>query len=505
MKQRAHRWMIAVAVVVVTVTATVPAMATEAKDRDGRWGAGLELGLWKRTGGEQDYSNLDGFGSAHLNRGLSKDWNLQVALRYGYTRAGVGMPGESAGWSTESGAALYTTTWQPSVRLQRRFSLGARAVPYVGAGLGLMSWRVVDHFGDEGDVGLMPDGDPVTGYDTAGKARELKRTEFVVTGEMGLEYALGDQWAMVGGVRLHWTPANEMDNVGLSSRWGVDHVDANPTAVDFFLGATFWFGGDADRDDDGILNVDDACPDAAEDVDGYRDGDGCPDLDNDGDGIPDLMDHCPGQAEDLDGFEDADGCPDPDNDGDGIIDADDACPEEAEDLDGHADDDGCPEADNDGDGVDDDADRCPDTPAGAEVDASGCEVVPEPAPAVENPLPPLPAAGQTITLELTGFASGSSRLLPGSEDYLDQWATFIADDPDMVVEVRGHTDSVGSAELNRELSQRRASHVRDQLIQRGAAPGQITAVGYGEDKPVAPNNTREGRAQNRRVELFRVR
>jgi len=507
MIERSIKWLATLAVVVSVVASATPVPATQAKDRGGRWGAGFELGLWKRTGGERDYSNVDGFGSVLLNRGLSEDWNLQVSLRYGHTRAGVGLRGDSAGWSTDSGAAIYTTTWQPSVRIQRRFALGRNVTPYAGAGLGLMSWKVVDWFGREDEVGFFPGGDPVTGYDTSGKERELKRTEAAVTGELGLEYALGDQWALVGGVRLHWTPSNQQDNVGLSSRWGPDHVDANPTAVDFFLGATLWFGGDDDRDDDGIPNSEDGCPDAAEDVDGYRDGDGCPDPDNDADGVADLHDRCPDAAEDLDGYEDGDGCPDPDNDGDGIVDAEDGCPEEAEDLDGHEDDDGCPDTDDDGDGVADAEDHCPGTPPGAEVDADGCEVavaVPSAAAAATTALL-LPAPGQTVTLELSAFAPGSAQLLPGSEEYLDDWAALLAADPDIRVEVRGHTDSVGSAELNRELSQRRASHVRDELIRRGAAPNQATAVGYGEDKPVAPNTTARGRATNRRVELHRVR
>ena len=72
--------------------------------------------------------------------------------------------------------------------------------------------------------------------------------------------------------------------------------------------------------------------------------DGCPDLDNDADGILDVNDKCPNEAEDFDGFEDADGCPDLDNDADGILDINDKCPNEAEDFDGFEDEDGCPEA-----------------------------------------------------------------------------------------------------------------------------------------------------------------
>ena len=76
--------------------------------------------------------------------------------------------------------------------------------------------------------------------------------------------------------------------------------------------------------------------------------------------------------------------------------------------------------------------------------------------------------------------------------------------PEVRVEVGGHTDSSGSAELNRNLSQQRAESVRQYLIDRGVDPAQVTAVGYGEDYPRDDNSTREGRANNRRVELKRL-
>lgn len=100
-----------------------------------------------------------------------------------------------------------------------------------------------------------------------------------------------------------------------------------------------------DADGDGIDDADDACRDEAEDLDGVRDIDGCPDPDDDGDGVADASDECPRDAEDADGFEDADGCPDADNDGDSYGDAADACPNEAETPNGYEDGDGCPDVD----------------------------------------------------------------------------------------------------------------------------------------------------------------
>jgi len=73
--------------------------------------------------------------------------------------------------------------------------------------------------------------------------------------------------------------------------------------------------------------------------------------------------------------------------------------------------------------------------------------------------------------------------------------------PNAKFTVEGHTDSVGSAKLNQSLSEKRANSVRDFLIKEGIDADRLTAIGYGEDKPIATNNTRSGRKQNRRVEI----
>jgi hypothetical protein len=141
-----------------------------------------------------------------------------------------------------------------------------------------------------------------------------------------------------------------------------------------FIGAMF-INEQRDRDKDGILDEKDQCPTAAEDLDGFEDSDGCPDLDNDGDGVADISDKCPVLAEDLDNFEDLDGCPEVDNDKDGIPDDADHCPKEPETKNGFKDQDGCPdEADTDGDGVPDARDKCPTDVEDTDgfEDADGC-------------------------------------------------------------------------------------------------------------------------------------
>jgi len=130
-----------------------------------------------------------------------------------------------------------------------------------------------------------------------------------------------------------------------------------------------------DRDEDGVTDDRDPCPEDHEDLDNFEDADGCPDLDNDQDGLPDSADKCPNQAEDLDGFEDKDGCPDPDNDGDGVPDINDHCVAEPETKNGFDDADGCPDVkDTDSDGVLDENDKCPDQPEDTDgfEDTDGC-------------------------------------------------------------------------------------------------------------------------------------
>ncbi len=120
---------------------------------------------------------------------------------------------------------------------------------------------------------------------------------------------------------------------------------------------------DTDRDRDGIPNVSDFCTDEPEDLDGFEDEDGCPDVDNDQDGVLDLVDQCPNFAEDTDGYNDTDGCPDVDNDQDNILDTIDRCPSQPETINQFQDHDGCPDTqqipDFDGDGFGDHEDNCP--------------------------------------------------------------------------------------------------------------------------------------------------
>jgi outer membrane protein OmpA-like peptidoglycan-associated protein len=272
------------------------------------------------------------------------------------------------------------------------------------------------------------------------------------------------------------------------------------------LGLSIYFGKAKDTDGDGIPDKRDADPLRAEDFDGFEDTDGAPDLDNDMDGVPDVQDKAPLDPEDRDGFQDNDGVPDPDNDGDGIPDKDDKCPgsdetvaagtNTMEDFDGFQDKDGCPDPDNDNDGVLDEDDKCPDEPETINEykDDDGC---PDTKPEID--------VGEAIVLEGVNFSSGSSKLTQNSKRILDKVVKTMKDNKELEVEIRGYTDNTGSYNGNMKISQRRADSVRDYLVLSGIRPSRVQARGYGPESPIAPNNTSEGRAKNRRIEFFRIK
>ena len=250
----------------------------------------------------------------------------------------------------------------------------------------------------------------------------------------------------------------------------------------------------SDRDHDGIDDGEDKCPDDAEDVDGFEDLDGCPDVDNDGDGINDDVDQCPMVAEDKDSFEDTDGCPDEDNDKDGLKDAVDACPNDAEDMDGYKDDDGCPETDADGDGLKDEDDKCP---LEAEIfngtdDEDGCP---------DGRTLAFVEGDAVVITDKIFFDLNRARIKTRSQPVLNAVASILKAHSDLKVRVEGHTDDQGQMDWNRTLSQLRSEKVREYLIKKGISPDRLEAQGFGYDRPLVPGTSEAARDQNRRVEF----
>ncbi len=245
-----------------------------------------------------------------------------------------------------------------------------------------------------------------------------------------------------------------------------------------------------------------SCTLGPEDRDGYQDGDFCADPDNDADGLEDDRDECPNDAEDADGFLDDDGCPDPDNDADGIADASDRCPVDTEDSDAFEDEDGCPESDNDQDAVADGFDHCPMQPEDPDAyqDDDGC---PEPGPSTDAIVM---IDTRILISERIFFEHDSAEVRSVNAPLLDQVAASCLRRPEVRRRrVAGYSDTEGGDDYNIDLSYRRARNVVEYLVARGVPRGRIVYVGYGELRPIAPNDAPEGRALNRRVEFLLMR
>jgi outer membrane protein OmpA-like peptidoglycan-associated protein len=139
--------------------------------------------------------------------------------------------------------------------------------------------------------------------------------------------------------------------------------------------------------------------------------------------------------------------------------------------------------DGDGDGVADSFDQCPNTPAGDRVDAKGCSL-----PTVMN-------------LKGVNFDDDQATLRPDALAILDEAVANLKRYPGMKIEVAGYTDSNNTPQHNLDLSERRAKAVMDYFLSKGVAADRLTFKGFGETQPIADNQTENGRAENRRVEL----
>jgi outer membrane protein OmpA-like peptidoglycan-associated protein len=127
----------------------------------------------------------------------------------------------------------------------------------------------------------------------------------------------------------------------------------------------------------------------------------------------------------------------------------------------------------------------------------------EPVAAAPAPEPAAALKGDSIELRDTvQFQSGKALLLPASESLLDEVVAILNAHPELTkLSIEGHTDSQGSDKNNKSLSKARAQAVRDYFVGKGIVTGRLTAAGLGESKPIADNNTDDGRFKNRRVEF----
>jgi len=286
-----------------------------------------------------------------------------------------------------------------------------------------------------------------------------------------------------------------------------------------------------DRDQDGLSDKKDICPDLF----GELAFEGCPDAD--GDKIPDYLDSCPHKS----GLQQHNGCPD--QDGDGISDAEDQCPSEKGRLTTHgcpdSDDDsiadrndlcpglkgsakyqGCPDSDNDS--IHDGIDGCPQVPGSfynkgcpwPDADHDGipdrldsCIYVaglpkfngcPEPVILVPSEKRVIDKAFSKLE-----FESGKDVIKAISYPALNELAKLLKVHQTVwKIKLRGHTDNIGTAEKNLILSEKRVRSVRNYLIKKGVSGDDLMLEWFGQNRPIADNATKDGKQKNRRVEML---
>ncbi len=349
------------------------------------------------------------------------------------------------------------------------------------------------------------------------------------------------------GIQLDWFDISA--GVSVSSTDDLNnYVDGDAPDAYYFLGIGAAFGGGPyDTDMDGLFDEDEVKlgtnpEDPDTDRDGLKDGEEVKTYstnplkaDTDGDGLNDYDEvktyaTNPGKADtDGDGLKDGDEVSnyktDPlkaDTDGDTLNDGDEVTKYRTDPLKVDTDGDKLNDGDEvntyktDGTKVDTDGDDLSDYdevmtykthPLKIDTDggsvSDGAEVTRK-----TDPLDPeddVVKIGVPIVLEGINFETGKSNVTPGSAVILEKSLKTLTDNPNIQVEISGHTDNVGSDASNLRLSQKRADSVREWLISRGVDPNRITAKGYGESKPLTANDTAEGRLRNRRIEFLRTK
>lgn len=247
-----------------------------------------------------------------------------------------------------------------------------------------------------------------------------------------------------------------------------------------------------DRDKDGVLDVDDKCPDQPQGARPDPAQAGCPMGDRDKDGVLDGDDLCPDTHQSAVPDPARLGCPAGDRDRDGVLDPRDLCPDVHMGLKQDPNRAGCPAPDRDGDGVPDIEDACPDKFGAPHPDAKkhGCPSLVE----VKE--------GKIAIVKPVFFATNRDVILAQSFPVLQSVADVLKATPEIKkVAIEGHTDNRGKPDYNRDLSQRRANSVMKWLVSHGIEADRLQAQGYGPDRPIATNDTPQGRERNRRVEF----
>ncbi len=468
------------------VIALLFAVNVDAQTPDRKWGFGIHGGIVQYNGevGNDFYNftrKLHGFGGIVIARNLNTHLDLELDLSVG-----------ESGVERDNQIGFDKNLFQARLNLKYNFfKPEARVRPFVFVGVGYLRFDFISN-DDAINNWQLPD---------AG---------------LGLNFRLNEYASIVLKETFVYSSADDIEN---------RMEDMNDMYLFHSLGIVFNLGEPKDADGDGVYDKDDECPDAV----GLVEFKGCPDTD--GDGIEDRNDECPNTAgiakfngcadSDGDGIEDKkDECPNeaglpefngcPDTDGDGVEDRKDEC----KDVKGLAEFNGCP--DSDGDGVEDRKDECKDVKGLAkfngcpDTDGDGIEDRKDKCPKVagiasNKGCPEVKKEVKKVlekALHGIQFRSAKAIIYRKSYPILNNVAEIMKMNPSYKLKIQGHTDSYGNDNSNMQLSKDRAQAVKDYLVKKGIAASRLSAVGFGETKPVASNKTSKGRALNRRVELI---
>lgn len=443
-----------------------------------------------------DYSGL---GADYLGR-LSIEYFFPAWAKSGFGLRAFGSAGFIKGEDNSLDPARFRTNISTiGFGVVFTLSIKDQLFPYLFAGFGSLS------FDPKGDGGVkLPNNE-------AGK---YSNTEINYMGEIGVRYPVTENLSLSGNIGVQISPNDWLDDKAIGT--------SNDMFFTIMGGISYSFLTEFDSDGDGVIDSEDNCPNTPRGI--KTDDFGCP-QDSDADGVADYLDECPGTPSgarvdefgcptdsDKDGVPDfTDLCPDTpagiivddfgcpfDTDADGVPDYIDKCPDTPYEI--AVDNKGCP-MDSDLDGVPDYLDQCPGTLAGMQVDENGCEIIPEePKPVIEEQKP---IEEMTLSSEAS-FEFNSAELKPSAYPYLDKLLKEMKTYPTSRWRIEGHTDNVGAEEGNLKISLMRAESVLNYFVSRGIPKGRFQIAGLGSKKPVADNKTPEGRAKNRRVEIFRI-